>query len=254
MGILEGKVAIVTGAGQGIGRGIALAFAKEGAKVVIAEFNPETCEATAKEIRQLGWECLGLVCNVGDYGQVEKMVKEVITQYGSVDILVNNAMGQTGGGAGKPVEELEDEDWDIRLQTGTKATWYCCKAVFPHMKVSGGKIINMSSAMGIKGVPGTASGAAAKEGIRGFTRVAAREWGKYKINMNVICPNAVTPAFEAFAKKRPDLVKKSLEEIPLGRFGDPEKDIGRVAVFLASEDADYLTGQVMYVDGGNVMP
>ncbi len=252
MNKLEGKVAIVTGGGQGIGRGIALALAKEGAKVVIAEFNPQTCEETAKEIRQLGKECVGLVCDVGDYGQVVKMVEEVITQYGSVDILVNNAMGHKGGG--KPVEELEDEDWDIVLQTGTKATWYCCKAVFPYMKERGGKIINMASAMGIKGVSGTAPGAAAKEGIRGFTRVAAREWGKYKININVICPNAVTPAFEEFAKKQPELVKKALEEIPLKRFGDPEKDIGRVAVFFASEDADYLTGQVLYVDGGNVMP
>ena len=248
---LEGKVAIVTGAGQGIGRGIALAFAKEGATVVIAEFNPQTCEETAKEIRQLGKECVGLVCDIADYGQVEKMVKEVVTRCGSVDILVNNAMGHTGP---KSVEELEDADFDIVLQTGTKATWYCCKAVFPHMKGRGGKIINMASAMGIIGLPGTASGSAAKEGIRGFTRVAAREWGKHKININVICPSAVTAAFEEFAKAQPEVVKQALASVPLGRFGDPEKDIGRVAVFLASEDADYLTGQVLYVDGGVVMP
>ena len=248
---LEGKVAIVTGGGQGIGKGIARAFAKEGATVVIAELNPQTCEEAAKEVSALGKECLGLVCNIADYGQVEKMVKEVVTKFGSVDILVNNAMGHTGP---KSVEELEDADFDIVLQTGTKATWYCCKAVFPHMKGRGGKIINMASAMGIIGLPGTASGSAAKEGIRGFTRVAAREWGKHKININVICPSAVTAAFEEFAKAQPEVVKQALASVPLGRFGDPEKDIGRVAVFLASEDADYLTGQVLYVDGGVVMP
>ena len=251
MGILEGKVAIVTGGGQGLGKGIALAFAKEGAKVVIAELNPQTCEEAAKEIRQLGKESLGLVCNIADHGQVRKMVDEVVTKFGAVDILVNNAMAYN---APKPVEELEDADWELVLQTGTKATWYCCKTVFPHMKGRGGKIINIASTMGILGLAGMAPGGAAKEGIRGFTRVAAREWGKHKININVICPSAVTAAFEEFAKAQPEVVKQALASVPLGRFGDPEKDIGRVAVFLASEDADYLTGQVLYVDGGVVMP
>ena len=253
MSKLEGKVAIVTGGGQGLGKGIARAFAKEGAKVVIAELNPQTCEEATKEVRQLGKECLGLVCDVGDYSSVKKMVEDVVAKYGTVDILVNNAMGHEGTGGGKPVEELEDEDWDNTLLTGTKGVWYCCKAVFPHMKRKGGKIINMSSAMGIMGLQGMAVGGAVKESVRGFTRVAAREWGKYKINLNCICPNAITPAFEIFAKDRPDDVKKILETVPLGRFGDPEKDIGRVAVFLASEDADYLTGQTLCVDGGLIM-
>ncbi len=252
MGKLEGKVAIVTGGGQGLGRGMALAFAKEGAKVVIAEFNPKTCEEAAKEIRQLGKESLGVVCNVADFSQVKKMVEEVVTKFGTVDILVNNAMSYTRA---KPVEELEDEDWDTVLQTGTKATWYCCKAVFPYMKDRGGKIINMSSAMGIMGLPGAAAGAAAKDGIRGFTRVAAREWGKYKINLNVICPFGATPSYTAFRddKNNAKELEKILAALPLGRVGDPEKDIGRVAVFLASADADYLTGQTLCPDGGQIM-
>ena len=250
MGNLEGKVAIVTGAGQGIGKGIALALAKEGAKVAIAEINPKTCETAAKEIQQLGRESLGVVCNVGDNGQVKKMVKEVVTKFGPVDILVNNAMGHTGS---KPVEELDDRDWDLPLQTGLKATWYCCMAVFPYMKDRGGKIINIASATGIIGLPGTAAYSATKEGIRGFTRVAAREWGKYKINMNIICPFARTPAQNEFFEKSPEEMKRSVAALPLGRIGDPEKDIGRAAVFLASEDSDYMTGQTLNVDGGSVM-
>lgn len=250
MGKLDGKVAIVTGAGQGIGKGIALAFAREGAKVVIAEINPQTCEATAQEIRQLGLECLGLACNVGDYGQVTKMVDAVVAKYGPVDILVNNAQGLYPA---RTVEDLRDEDWDVVLQQGVKATWYCCKAVFPFMKDRGGKIINFGSGAGIKGLAGTAAYAANKEAIRGFTRVAAGEWGKYKININVICPFALTPAYAGFSKARPEEVAHQLAKIPLGRIGDPEKDIGRTAVFLASEDADYLTGQTLCVDGGNIM-
>jgi NAD(P)-dependent dehydrogenase (short-subunit alcohol dehydrogenase family) len=250
MGKLEGKVAIVTGAGQGLGKAYALAFAKEGAKVAIAELNPKTCEAAAKEIRQLGKESLGVVCNVGDNDQVKKMVKEVVTKFGTVDILVNNAMGHTPS---KPVEALDDSDWDICLQTGLKATWYCCTAVFPYMKDRGGKIINIASAMGIMGLPGTAPGSAAKEGIRGFTRVAAREWGKYKINMNVICPFASSPKQIEYFKQFPEEMNKLTAALPLGRIGDPEKDIGRVAVFLVSEDSDYMTGQTLNVDGGSIM-
>ena len=254
MGKLEGKVAIVTGGGRGIGRGIALAFAKEGAKVAIAEINPKTCEEAANEVRQLGTECLGLVCNVGDYGQVKKMVEEVVAKFGPVDILVNNAIGLYPG---SPVEEHRDEDWDVSLQQGVKATWYCCKAVFPYMKDRGGKIINFGSGAGIMGTEKTAAYAATKEAIRGFSRVAAREWGKYKININVICPFALTPAYAGYLNARPEekdrLIAGITQGHPLGRIGDPEKDIGRVAVFLASEDADYLTGQTLCVDGGSIM-
>jgi len=250
MGKLEGKVAIVTGAGQGIGKGIALAFAKEGAKVAIAEINPKTCEEVAKEIRQLGKESLGVVCNAGDNDQVKKMVKEVVTKFGTVDILVNTAYGNYER---KPVEEFDESDFDKLLQQGLKATWYCCVAVFPYMKDRGGKIINFGSAAGIMGLPGTAAYGATKEGIRGFTRVTAREWGKYRINMNIICPFASTPAYKVYLEKWPEEMKRSVEALPLGRIGDPEKDIGRAAVFLASADSDYMTGQTLNVDGGSVM-
>jgi NAD(P)-dependent dehydrogenase (short-subunit alcohol dehydrogenase family) len=251
MGKLEGKVAIVTGAGRGIGKGIALAFAKEGAKLVIAEMNGKTCKEVAEEIRQLGNEALGVVCNVGDAEQVKRMVDEAVTNFGSVDILVNNAQGFVQR---VPVEEVEDEHWDKCLQEGVKATWYCCKAVFPHMKDRGGKIINIGSAAGLMGMEGMAVYGATKEAIRAFSRTAAREWGKYKINVNVIMPHALTPASIGFQQRYPEQYQKELEENPLRRWGgDPEKDIGRVAVFLASEDSDYMTGQSLFVDGGSTM-
>jgi NAD(P)-dependent dehydrogenase (short-subunit alcohol dehydrogenase family) len=251
MGKLEGKVAIVTGAGRGIGKGIALAFAKEGAKLVIAEMNAKTCKEVAEEIRQLGNEALGVVCNVGDAEQVKRMVDEAVTNFGSVDILVNNAQGFVQR---VPVEEVEDEHWDKCLQEGVKATWCCCKAVFPHMKGRGGKIINIGSAAGLMGMEGMAVYGATKEAIRAFSRTAAREWGKYKINVNVILPHALTPASIGFQQRYPEQYQKELEENPLRRWGgDPEKDIGRVAVFLASEDSDYMTGQSLFVDGGSTM-
>lgn len=256
MNILEGKVAVITGAGQGIGQGVALAFAKEGAKTVIAEINPETASAVADEIHQLGKSALPVVCDVGDEDQVKKMVASAVDEFGPIDILVNNAQSWTGRTAyhlGSPIESLPEEWWDLAFQSGVKATWYCCKAVFPHMKDRGGKIINFASYMGIVGWEGSVDYNANKEAIRGFSRTAAREWGKYKINVNVICPAAITPAMIAFGMASPDKVEemsKAIDQIPLKRVGDPEKDIGRVAVFLASEDSDLITGQTLMVDGG----
>ena len=251
MGKLEGKVAIVTGAGRGIGKGIALAFAKEGARLVIADINAKTCEEVADDIRKMGKKALVVLCNVGDEEQVKRMVEEAVTNFGSVDILVNNAQGFVQR---VPVEEVEDEHWDKCLQEGVKATWYCCKAVFTHMKGRGGKIINIGSAAGLMGMEGMAVYGATKEAIRAFSRTAAREWGKYKINVNVILPHALTPASIGFQQRYPEQYQKELEENPLRRWGgDPEKDIGRVAVFLASEDSDYMTGQSLFVDGGSTM-
>lgn len=259
MGRLEGKVAIVTGAGQGVGKGIALTFAKEGAKVIIAEINPETAQATADEIHELGKEALSVVCDVGIEEQVKRMVEKAVSEFGPIDILVNNAQSWTGRSAyhlGSPIETFPEEWWDLAFQSGVKGTLYCCKAVFPYMKDRGGKIINFASYMGLVGWEGSVDYNANKEAIRGFSRTAAREWGKYKINVNVIAPAAITPAMIAFGMASPEKVEemsKSIEQIPLRRVGDPEKDISPVAVFLASEDSDFVTGQTIMVDGGAFM-
>lgn len=268
---LKGKVAIITGGGQGIGRGTALAMAKEGAKVVIAESRAETCHATAEEIRALGFEALGIVCDVGNQEQVQRMVSEVVAKFHAVDILVNNAQRYQ---LVKPLETLDEKDWDRNLTTGLKGTWYCSIAVLPHMKGRGGKIINFGSANGIKGQEGTGAYNAAKEGIRALSRTMAREWGKYKITVNVICPTALSPQAQKAKEDYEALVKQAaqdpekkkeldqaavldfdavIKQSALGRWGDPEKDIGRVAVFFASEDADYVSGQTLNVDGGAIM-
>jgi NAD(P)-dependent dehydrogenase (short-subunit alcohol dehydrogenase family) len=250
MGKLVGHVAIVTGAGQGIGRGIAVVFAKEGAKVAIVDRTAETCKEVTEYIRSLGHEAIAIICDVGDSTQVEAMVKEVGDEYGSIDILVNNAQRYVPR---RLVEEIEDEDWDKSIQVGLKSTWYCCKAVFPYMKEKGGKIINMCSGAGLIGLEGRAVYCATKEAVRAFSKTAAREWGKYKIHVNVICPAAITPATMFMKNADPEEYARTVEGAALGRWGDPENDIGRVAVFLASSDSDYMTGQTLAVDGGNIM-
>jgi NAD(P)-dependent dehydrogenase (short-subunit alcohol dehydrogenase family) len=158
MGRLEGKIAIVTGGGQGVGKGIALAFAREGAKVAIAEINPETANETADEIKALGHEAMAVVCDVGSEEQVQAMVGKAASEFGPIDILVNNAQAWTGRSAyhlGSPIESFPEDWWDLAFQSGVKATLYCCKAVFPHMKDRGGKIINFASYMGVVGWEGS---------------------------------------------------------------------------------------------------
>ncbi len=248
---LAEKVAIVTGAGQGIGRGIALAFAKEGAKVVIAEINPQTGRGVADEVRNLGEAVLAIACDVGNESEVKRMVADAVKAFGPIDILVNNAHKLPPKPS--PLEQVDEEEWDKNFQTGPKAVLYCCKAVFPYMKNRGGKIINICSRAGIDGQPMLAAYSASKEAIRTLSKSAAREWGKYNINVNVICPVVQSAARAAWAKQFPELERNMLAARPIQRLGDPESDVGRTAVFFASKDADFITGQTIMVDGGDRM-
>jgi len=170
------------------------------------------------------------------------MVDVAVKKFGPIDILINNA--QTLFVQYDPIEEFPEERWDRTYQTGIKATWYCCKAVFPYMKERGGKIINFGSGWGIYGAPGWVDYAGCKEAIRAFTKTAAREWEKYRINVNVICPSIDSLSFRAFAAKYPEMLGPGVVQ------GDPERDAGAAAVFLASSDSDSISGHTFHVGHG----
>ncbi|MAG29446.1 MAG: hypothetical protein CL908_00975 [Deltaproteobacteria bacterium] len=250
MGRLDDKVALVTGAGRGIGRGIALELAREGAAIAIAEIDPGSGQSVVQEIESAGGRAMATVTDVRSREQAGAAVSAAVEAFGTVDVLVNNAQLQRQQ---LSFEDTTDDDMEVVLTSGIHATFYFMQACLPHLRRRGGKVINVASAAGLLGYPGWTSYAVAKEGIRALTKVAAREWGTYKINVNAICPAAETPSFGAWRDNHPDLAKDMLASIPLGHLGDPEVDIGRAVVFLASSDSDFVTGLTMMVDGGQTI-
>lgn len=248
---LMDKVAIVTGAGQGVGRGIALAFAKQAARLVIADFNEETGRQVVKEIEELGREATFVACDVTKRESVDTAVAHAIDHFGSLDILVNNAQRAPF----KPTSILEhtDEVIDLCFETGFRGTFYFMQAAYPHLKQSRGRIINIGSASGLEGRAGLAAYGAAKEAIRSLSKTAAHEWGRDGINVNVICPLANSPGVAAMIEHNPNFEKQVTARQPIGRIGDCEEDIGPVAVFLASEDSRYVTGHTIAADGGSYL-
>lgn len=250
MGRLDGRVAIVTGGGRGIGRGIAIALAKEGASLCIAELDPATGKDAASELQALGANALAVACDVSQRDQVTHAVAAAVAEFGGLDVLVNNATGAGQGDAYKPLLEQTDEDWDRKLSVDLKGSFYCMVECHPHLRERRGKVINLCSIAGSARTVGFASYSAAKEGLRALTGVAAKEWGADGIKVNALCPTALTPGIERFMAQEPEVAAGITADIPLGRLGDPERDIGRVAVFLASSDSDYMTGQTLWVDGG----
>lgn len=256
---LEGKVAIVTGASRGIGRAIALAYAVEGAHLVLASRSQGSVDPAVAEIESCGAEAIGVAVDVGERADVNRMVATAVERFGRVDVLVNNA--QSFGSKARPesspgycpLEDLPEDIWDHTFQTGLKGTLYGMQAVFPYMREAGGAIINMGSGNGIGAMKGTAAYNATKEGIRALSRTAAAEWGKYGIRTNVIIPTMATDAMQGFFEARPGVREKLEAQIPLKRFGDVDRDIGPVAVFLASSDSSFVTGQALHVDGGQIL-
>jgi 2-hydroxycyclohexanecarboxyl-CoA dehydrogenase len=256
---LEDKVAIVTGSGRGIGRGIALAFGKAGARVAVASRTERSVAEVVAAIEEAGGSAKGVICDVGDREQVFNMVESTVRHFGGLDVLVNNAQGfgtaknPTVGNIHMPLEDFDEDVWEYTFRTGLMATMWAMKAAFPHMKERGGKIINFGSQGGQRGTAGTAAYNAAKEGIRALTRTAAREWGRYGINVNVINPAIWTDAMDSyFAQQSPEFKEAQLAEVPLRGFGTPE-DVGAVAVFLASKDSDFITGDTIMLDSGRFM-
>ena len=250
MNRLLDRVAIITGAGDGIGKGIARRFASEGAMTVIAELNTESGQRTAAEIsRDFGTRALPVVTDVSNKESVLAMVDTTIGSLGRVDILVNNAWG---GGNNARLEKKTDARVEKALRIGVFGTFWAMQAVFPHMRAAGGgRIITMCSLNGVNAHMYTAEYNLAKEAMRALTRTAAREWARHNILANIICPGAATPAYEAWRRSSPENAAALLKQNPMGRMGDPERDIGGVALFLASDDSCYVTGNTIFADGGS---
>ena len=248
MGRLAGRVAIVTGAGQGIGRGIALVFAREGARVCVAELKAHRAERTAREIQDTGGDAFALATDVGQRPSIEAMIAETVRRWSTVDVLVNNAHGF---GPRAPLEDIPEAQFDLSWTTGVKGTWWAMLAVRPHMAARGrGRIVNFVSLAAERGDTGLGEYGAAKAGIAALTRTAAREWGRQGITANCIAPAAWTKRGQDYAARDPEGFRRMMDARPIGRLGDPEADIAPVALFLATDDAQYVTGQVLYVDGG----
>jgi len=244
---LNDKVAFVTGAAQGIGKAIAVALAKEGAKVVISDINIELATQTAKEVEALGVKALALKTNVADLPDVEKSVEEAVKAFGKIDILVNNA----GITKDNLLLRMKKEDWDAVIGVNLTGVFNCSKIISRlMMKNTYGKIINIASIVGQMGNFGQANYAASKGGVIAFTKALAKEVAARNITVNAVAPGFIQTAMTD--KIPEDIKKKMLEQIPLAKLGQPE-DVANAVVFLASPEADYITGQIIGVNGGMYM-
>ncbi len=244
---LQNKIAIVTGAGQGIGQAIAVRLAQEGAEVAVSDINLQTAEQTASQIRQMDRRSLALKVDVANFEDVQAMVEKSTEEFGRVDILVNNA----GVTKDNLLVRMTQQQWDWVISVNLKGAFNCTKAVVPlMMRNRYGRIINIASVIGLVGNAGQANYAASKAGIIGLTKSAAKELASRGITVNAVAPGYIQTEM---TERLPEQAKEAfLKTIPLQRAGLPQ-DVAGVVVFLASEDASYITGQVINIDGGMVM-
>ncbi len=261
MDYLKGKTTIVTGGGKvtlsdgsagAIGYGIAIAFAKEGSNLVLTGRNVQKLEDAKEELEKLyGIEVLIVQADVAAGNDNEKTVKNVIDKtmekFGRLDVVVNCAQASASG---VTLADHTTEQFDLAIYSGLYATYYYMKYAYPHLKETQGSVINFASGAGLFGNFGQCAYAAAKEGIRGLSRVAANEWAKDNINVNVVCPLAWTAQLENFKNAYPEAYEQNVTIPPIGRLGDSEKDIGRACVLLANPDLKYLTGETLTLEGG----
>lgn len=246
MASLQGKVALVTGAGQGVGEGIARRLHSAGATVVVADYNADTGRALAAALERGHFRQM----DVTDREEVVDTVAWTQAEFSSVDILVNNAY-PTGIPPAR-IEARTDADFQRALTGGFMGPWWAMQAAFPVMRERGwGRVVNVCSLNGVNAHPYTAEYNSAKEALRSLSRTAAREWAQHGICVNILCPAARTPAYDKFEKYAPDNAALMLQQNPMGRMGDPVDDIGPVAVFLASDACRYLTGNTLFADGGS---
>ena len=256
MGKLDGKVVFLTGGGGAIARGMVVALAKEGAAIAIAELDATRGQEAAAAVVELGGRATAIGCDVSDRSQVDAAVAETVSALGGVHVLINNATGVTIEATNLPLVDHSEAIFDRILGVDVKGTVNCMQACFPHFQAQQrGSIINFSSGAGTERMAGFAAYAAAKEGVRALTGVAAREWGEHGVNVNVVCPSAMTPGIEHFLANHPDpdYAEQLFKDRPIKRLGDTERDIGAVVAFLASDEASYLTGHTFWVDGGSTI-
>ena len=261
MSHLKGKTAIITGAGRAvlldgrcgsIGYGIATAYAKEGANLVITGRNVKKLEEAKEELERLyKIKVLTVQADVSKENDNEAVVKNVVDRametFGRIDVLINNAQASASG---VTLEAHTLEQFDLAIYSGLYATYLYMKYCYPHLKETKGTVVNFASGAGLFGNYGQCAYAAAKEGIRGLSRVAATEWGKDGINVNIVCPLAWTAQLENFQNAYPDAFKANVKMPPLGHYGDSELEIGRVCVQLASPDFKYMSGETITLEGG----
>ena len=258
----KGKVVLITGAGKpaplkdgsagSIGYGVATAFAKEGADLVITGRNLKKLEEAKQELEQLyGIRVLALQADVAAGQDNEAVVKAVVDKaietFGRIDVLINNAQASASGVS---IADHTVAQFDLAMYSGLYATYHYMQACYPYLKETKGAVINFASGAGLFGHPGQCSYAAAKEAIRGLTRVAATEWGPDGIHVNVVCPLAWTAQLEQFQSAYPEAFVANVHMPPMGRFGRTEQDIGRACVQIASEDFKYMSGETITLEGG----
>jgi NAD(P)-dependent dehydrogenase (short-subunit alcohol dehydrogenase family) len=249
MGVLDGKVALVTGAARGVGEGIARALAKEGASVAVVDVLAEEGEATAAALRELGADAQLFECDIRDVALIAATVDAVVARFGTVDILVNNAIAVRG--VGKPLQEVTDDEYEQVFETGPRATFAFMRACHPHLR-DGGRVVNLRSGSEFQGLNGYSHYIASKSAVGGLTRAAAREWGRDGITVNAVAPFSLSPAAAGWFADKPDELAKIVKGFAIPRPGDAELDIGRAVVYLVGPDASYVTGLTLSVDGGAV--
>jgi len=261
MSALKGKTAIITGAGRAvlsdgrcgsIGYGIATAYAKEGANIVITGRNVAKLEAAKEELERLyGIQVLIAAADINadadNQAVAEEVVRQTMEKFGRIDVLINNAQASASG---VPLCDHTTEQFNLAIYSGLYAAFYYMKACYPYLVKTRGTVINFASGAGLFGNYGQCAYAAAKEGIRGLSRVAATEWAKDGVNVNIICPLAWTAQLENFEKNYPEAFKENVKMPPAGHYGDAELEIGRVCVQLASPDFKYMTGETITLEGG----
>jgi len=247
-GLLDNKVALITGAGSGIGRATAKIFAREGARLVLVDVADKGGHETLRMVQELGSEAIFRKADVSKSADVEAAIADAVTTYGCLDCAFNNA---GIGGAGRLTHEYTEEEWNRVISINLTGVWLCMKAEITQMlKQGGGAIVNTSSIMGLTGAIRVPAYTAAKHGVAGLTKAAALEYGRYKIRINAVCPAPIyTPLLMAGFDKRPDIEQRYIRSEPMKRLGQPE-EVGEAVAWLCSDRASYVTGLPMPVDGG----